>query len=68
MKNDSMLGTKTEYDCISKFLELGYMVSLPVSHFSTYDMIVDLGNNILIRVQVKHSSRTSGGFQFHRSS
>lgn len=68
MKTNQMLGTKTEYDCISKFLELGYMVSLPVSYFSTYDMIVDLGNNILIRVQVKHSSPTSGGFQFHCTS
>ena len=44
------------------------MVSLPVSHFATYDMIVDVGNAKLLKVQCKSSHVSPGGFSFHCTS
>ena len=66
--NTYLRGTKTEYECVAKFLELGYMVSLPVSHFAIYDMVVDIGSSILIKIQCKSSHATSGGFSFNCTS
>lgn len=68
INNTFLIGAKTEHECVAKFLELGCMVSLPVSHFSTYDMIVDIGNNILLKVQCKTSQPSAGGFSFHCTS
>lgn len=65
---NKLQGSTTEYQCVSKFLELGYMVSLPVSHFAVYDLIVDIGNNMLLRIQVKSSHAIQGGFSFNCTS
>lgn len=64
MLNNYLLGTKTEYECAAKFLELGCMVSIPVSHFAVYDLIVDLGIDKLFKVQCKTSNGTSDSFSF----
>lgn len=45
-------GIGTELLCALKFIERGYIVSVPYGNNSRYDIVVDLGN-LFIRVQCK---------------
>lgn len=56
-------GNLTELQCISKFYELGYSVSIPYGENSRYDFIADI-DGILIRVQVKTSSTKDDGYSY----
>lgn len=63
--NSKQIGTITEYQCATFFLERGYVVSFPLGEYSPYDFILDY-NNKLYKIQVKHSSPTESktGFIF----
>ena len=58
----NIVGTITELKCITYFLELGYTVSVPQNP-SRYDFILDTGEKLL-KIQVKTSHVTDGGFEF----
>lgn len=53
-------GITTELIVAQKFIELGYIVSIPYGNNSRYDMIVDTDKN-RYRVQVKHASLNDNG-------
>lgn len=53
-------GITTELIVAQKFIELGYIVSIPYGNNSRYDMIVDTDNN-RYRIQVKHASLNDNG-------
>lgn len=53
-------GITTELQVMQKFIELGYIVSVPYGNNSRYDMIVDTDNNCY-RIQVKHASLNENG-------
>ena len=56
MKNSTKhLGNLTELQCITRFYELGYPVSIPYGDSEKYDMIVDI-NHKLYRLQCKHAN------------
>ena len=52
-------GNLTELQCITYLYQLGYQCSIPYGENSRYDFIVDI-DGILIRVQVKTSSKKDG--------
>ena len=60
-------GKIVEYQVVTKFLELGYIVSQPLVD-CRYDFLVDIGD-VIYKVQVKKSSKaeTSGAFTFRTS-
>lgn len=49
------IGNVTELKCISKFIELGYEVSIPYGNGARYDFIADV-NGELLKIQCKSSS------------
>ena len=46
-------GMKCELECALKFIEAGFIVSVPYGNTSRYDLIVDAGNNKYFRIQCK---------------
>ena len=48
-------GITTELICMQKFIELGYIVSVPYGNNSRYDLLVDNGKSIW-RIQCKAAS------------
>ena len=48
------LGNLTELQCITRFYELGYPISIPYGDSEKYDMILDV-NGTLYRLQCKHA-------------
>ena len=53
--DNKQIGNLTELQCITRFYELGYPVSIPYGDSEKYDMIIDVNGN-LYRLQCKHSS------------
>lgn len=53
--NTKYLGNLTELQCITRFYELGYPVSIPYGDSEKYDMIIDV-NGKLYRLQCKHAN------------
>ena len=53
-------GITTELFCSLKFVELGYIVSIPYGNNSRYDLLVDTGKNFY-RVQCKTASLNNNG-------
>lgn len=53
-------GITTELIVAQKFIEKGYIVSIPYGNNSRYDMIVDTDNDCY-RIQVKHASLNENG-------
>lgn len=53
--NTKYLGNLTELQCISRFYELGFAVSIPYGDSEKYDFIVDI-NNKLYKLQCKHAN------------
>lgn len=49
------IGNLTELQCITRFYELGYSVSIPYGDSNKYDMILDC-NGKLYRLQCKHAN------------
>ena len=43
------IGNLTELQCITRFYELGYTVSVPYGDSEKYDFILDINGNILRR-------------------
>lgn len=56
-------GSLTELQCLTKFTELGYQVSLPFGGQARYDFLVDI-NGKIIRVQVKTARWENGSIMF----
>lgn len=59
-KNDNIVNTKqignlTELQCITRFYELGYSVSVPYGDSEKYDFILDVDGN-LYKIQCKHAT------------
>lgn len=48
------LGNLTELQCITRFYELGYSISIPYGDSEKYDFILDINGN-LYRLQCKHA-------------
>lgn len=59
-------GRITEMEVLTYFLKLGYLVSSPEIP-CPYDFLLDTGNKIL-KIQVKTSRPSEGGFVFNTSS
>lgn len=53
--NTKYLGNLTELQCITRFYELGYPVSIPYGDSEKYDMVLDV-NGKLYRLQCKHAN------------
>ena len=53
------IGNVTELQCITRFYELGYTVSIPYGDSSKYDMILEYQRN-LYRLQCKHAKEFFG--------
>lgn len=53
--NSKQLGNLTELQCITRFYELGFSVSVPYGDSEKYDMILDV-NGKLYRLQCKHAN------------
>lgn len=53
--NTKQLGNLTELQCITRLYEIGCSVSIPYGNSDKYDIIIDY-NDILYKVQIKHSS------------
>ena len=56
-------GNLTELQCISKFVEAGFICSIPYGEASKYDFIADNGKQ-LYRIQVKTSQIKNGIIKF----
>mgnify|MGYP007117713134 CR=1 FL=1 len=48
---------KCELECAIKFIEAGFIVSIPYGNTSRYDLLVDGGNNKYFRIQCKAASQ-----------
>ena len=55
MKSTKYLGNLTELQCITRFYELGYPISIPYGDSEKYDMVLDV-NGKLYRLQCKHAN------------
>ena len=55
MNYTQSIGSIVELQCISKFIELGYEVSIPYGNGAKYDFIVDI-NGKFLRIQCKSCS------------
>ena len=49
------IGNLTELQCITRFYELGYSVSIPYGDSEKYDFILDINGN-LYKIQCKHAN------------
>lgn len=54
-------GMKCELECALKFIEAGFIVSVPYGNTSRYDLIVDAGNNKYFRIQCKTAHLNENG-------
>lgn len=54
-------GMKCELECALKFIEDGYIVSVPYGNTSRYDLLVDAGNKQFFRVQCKTAHQNENG-------
>ena len=54
-------GLTTELKCMEKFIEYGFIVSVPYGNNSRYDLLLDGGNNHYIRIQCKTAHLNENG-------
>ncbi len=54
-------GMKCELECALKFIEAGFIVSVPYGNTSRYDLIIDAGNNNYFRIQCKTARKNENG-------
>lgn len=54
-------GIKCELECACKFIEKGFIVSVPYGNTSRYDLIIDGGNNKFFRIQCKTAHQNENG-------
>ena len=67
-KDTNLIGTITEFKCITYFLELGYTVSVPQNP-DRYDFILDTKDKLLkIQVKTCNTTRHEGALNFSTSS
>ena len=67
-KNTNLIGSVTELKCITYFVELGYVVSVPQCT-CRYDFIIDTGDKLLkIQVKTCNTTRHPGGITFNTCS
>ena len=52
--DNKQIGNLTELQCITRFYELGYVVSVPYGDSSKYDMILEYQGK-LYKLQCKHA-------------
>lgn len=52
--DNKQLGNFTELQCITRFYELGYSISIPYGDSEKYDMVLDC-NGSLYKLQCKHA-------------
>lgn len=60
LNEKQIYGITTELEVALKFIEKGYIVSVPYGNNSRYDLLVDTDSNIY-RIQVKHASLNENG-------
>ena len=62
MFNESQIkGIKCELDCAIKFIEKGFIVSVPYGNTSRYDLLIDAGNGKYFRIQCKTAHQNENG-------
>ena len=62
MFNQSQIkGIKCELECAVKFIEEGFIVSIPYGNTSRYDLIIDAGNGKYFRIQCKTAHQNENG-------
>lgn len=54
-------GMKCELECALKFIEQGFIVSMPYGNTSRYDLIIDGGNGKYFRIQCKTAHQNENG-------
>lgn len=54
-------GMKCELECALKFIENGFIVSMPYGNTSRYDLLVDAGENKYFRIQCKTAHQNENG-------
>jgi hypothetical protein len=54
-------GLTTELQCIEKFIQYGFIVSIPYGNNSRYDLLLDGGNGHYIRIQCKTAHLEENG-------
>ena len=54
-------GIKCELECAVKFIEAGFIVSVPYGNTSRYDLLVDIGNSKFLRIQCKTAHQNENG-------
>lgn len=60
--NDTQIkGITCELECALKFIEQGFIVSVPYGNTSRYDLLVDGGNGKYFRVQCKTAHQNDNG-------
>ena len=55
--NTKYLGNLTELQCITRFYELGYPVSIPYGDSEKYDMIIDIANCTAVRYNITFKTK-----------
>jgi hypothetical protein len=55
-------GNSDEFIAIGRITKAGFPCSVPVTTNGRYDAVVDIGNNKLIRIQIKGTLKGSAGF------
>jgi hypothetical protein len=55
MVDTKYIGNLTELQCITRFYELGYPISIPYGDSEKYDFIIDV-NGRLYKLQCKHAN------------
>lgn len=62
MFNESQIkGIRCELECAIKFIEQGFIVSVPYGNTSRYDLIVDAGKGKYFRIQCKTAHQNENG-------
>ena len=60
--NESQIkGLSCELKCALKFIERGFIVSVPYGNTSRYDLLVDAGNGKFFRIQCKTAHQNENG-------
>jgi hypothetical protein len=54
-------GMKCELECMLKFIEYGFIVSVPYGNTSRYDLLIDAGNQHYFRIQCKTACQQENG-------
>ena len=54
-------GITCELECALKFIEKGFIVSVPYGNTSRYDLVVDIGNSKILRIQCKTAHQNENG-------